>query len=109
MPNIDGLEDFKGVIAHTANYPENLTLEKKRVAVVGNGSSGIQIVAEIQPYVDHLYTWIRSPTWMTPGFAQKWAGKDGGNFKCERGPDTFDNVLLTTIIRHRGTESRDAK
>ncbi|KAM3417956.1 hypothetical protein BST61_g6168 [Cercospora zeina] len=81
MPRIDGLDTFSGVIAHTANYPDGLSLENKRVAVVGNGSSGIQITAEIQPYVDHLYTWVRSPTWMTPGFAQKWAGKDGGNFK----------------------------
>ena len=77
------MSDFKGIVAHTANYPKDLDLERKRVAVVGTGSSGIQIVAALQPRVKHMYHWIRSPTWMTPGFAQKWAGADGANFDCE--------------------------
>ena len=84
MPKIDGLDKFQGVIAHSANYPEGLDLKGKRVAVVGNGSSGIQLVANVQPEVDHLYTWIRSATWLTPGFAQKWAGEKGANFDCEQ-------------------------
>lgn len=83
MPKIQGLEDFQGVITHSADYPEDLDLKDKRVAVVGNGSSGIQLVANIQPFVSRLYTWVRSPTWMTPGFAQKWAGEKGANFNCE--------------------------
>ncbi|KAF7190309.1 putative sterigmatocystin biosynthesis monooxygenase stcW [Pseudocercospora fuligena] len=81
MPNIEGLNEFQGVVAHSANYPEDLVLKGKRVAVVGNGSSGIQLVTSIQKEVSHLYTWIRSPTWITPGFAQKWAGKNGENFR----------------------------
>lgn len=31
----------------------------------------------------NLYTWVRSPTWITAGFAQEFAGKDGKNFYCE--------------------------
>lgn len=82
MPKLDGLKDFKGVIAHSANYPKDLSLAGKRVAVVGNGSSGIQLLANIQSQVDHLYTWIRSPTWITAGFSQGWAGENGANFEC---------------------------
>lgn len=52
------------------------------MAVVGNGSSGIQIVANVHQEASQLYTWIRSPTWITPGFAQKYAGPNGGNFEC---------------------------
>jgi cation diffusion facilitator CzcD-associated flavoprotein CzcO len=47
------------------------------------GSSGIQVTSEIASRVGHLYTWIRSPTWITAGFAQDWAGPDGANFECE--------------------------
>lgn len=53
-PDIEGLHDFKGTLAHSANYPPGLELKGKRVAVVGNGSSGIQIIATIQPEVAKL-------------------------------------------------------
>jgi len=85
-PPIKGLKDFKGVIAHSAAYPEGLDLTGKRVAVAGTGSSGIQIVAKIQSQVSHLFTWIRTPTWMTAGFAQQHAGPNGTNFMCEQSP-----------------------
>lgn len=66
---------------HSAAYEEGYPLEGKRVAVIGAGSSGVQIVANIQKKVEHLYHWIRSPVWVTPTFGQKWAGKEGANFE----------------------------
>lgn len=80
-PDIPGLKDFKGKLMHSAAYDEGYDLKGKKVAVVGAGSSGVQIVAKIQPDVEHLYHWIRSPIWITAGFAQTWAGKDGANFE----------------------------
>lgn len=82
MPNIEGLNSFEGVICHTARYDTSLDLTGKRVAVIGTGSSGIQVTAEIADKVGQLYTWIRSPTWVTAGFAQNWAGPNGANFEC---------------------------
>jgi cation diffusion facilitator CzcD-associated flavoprotein CzcO len=82
-PDIPGLQDFKGKLMHSANYEEGFDLTKKRVAVIGAGSSGVQIVAAIQQKVERLYHWIRSPIWITAGFAQTWAGKNGANFRCE--------------------------
>jgi len=81
MPNIPGLESFSGILAHSADYPDELDLKDKHIAVVGTGSSGIQIVANVQPQVEKLYTWIRSPTFMTAGFAGKYGGTDGENFR----------------------------
>lgn len=68
---------------HTANYEEGFDLKGKRVAVIGSGSSGVQTVATAYPDVSKLYTWVRSPTWITAGFAQKYAGENGANFYCE--------------------------
>jgi cation diffusion facilitator CzcD-associated flavoprotein CzcO len=48
---------------------------------MGMGSSGIQIVSKIAGQVKKLYTWIRSPTWITAGFAMKFAGPNGANFE----------------------------
>lgn len=81
-PEIPGLHDFEGKLMHSAAYEEGYPLEGKKVAVIGAGSSGVQIVSNIQKKVDKLYHWIRSPIWITAGFAQTWAGKDGANFEC---------------------------
>ncbi|EXJ66857.1 uncharacterized protein A1O5_10052 [Cladophialophora psammophila CBS 110553] len=80
-PAIYGLHDFKGTLCHTANYAAGTHLDDKRVAVIGVGSSGIQVTANIASKVKQLYTWVRSPTWITTGFAQKYAGPDGANFE----------------------------
>jgi cation diffusion facilitator CzcD-associated flavoprotein CzcO len=81
-PDIAGLFDFKGKLMHSANYEEGYDLSGKKVAVIGSGSSGVQIVAAIQNKVDQLYHWVRSPIWITAGFAQTWAAKNGANFRC---------------------------
>jgi cation diffusion facilitator CzcD-associated flavoprotein CzcO len=60
-----------------------MKLEGKRVAVIGVGSSGIQLTSNIASRVGQLYTWVRSPTWITAGFAQNHAGPNGENFACE--------------------------
>lgn len=82
-PNITGLKDFQGTLCHTANYDPKTDLDGKRVAVIGIGSSGVQIIPNIVNQVSKLYAWVRSPTWMTAGFAQKFAGPNGQNFRCK--------------------------
>ncbi|KAJ3803442.1 FAD/NAD-P-binding domain-containing protein [Lentinula aff. detonsa] len=80
-PDIEGLHDFQGTLCHTARWPKEFDYKNKRVAVIGSGSSGIQVLATIQPDVKQLYHWIRSPTWITPGFAQQFAAPGGKNFR----------------------------
>lgn len=48
-PQIPGLHEFKGDLIHSANWPETFQYSGKKVAVIGNGSSGIQIVPALQP------------------------------------------------------------
>ncbi|KAK0845165.1 hypothetical protein LTR03_007663 [Friedmanniomyces endolithicus] len=81
FPDIPGLHDFKGKLMHSAAYDEGYAIEEKRVAVIGAGSSGVQIVAKLSKTASHIFHWIRSPIWITAGFAQTWAGKDGANFE----------------------------
>lgn len=86
LPNIDGLTSFKGKLMHTAHWDNEYSLKGKRVAVIGAGSSAAQVVPNILPIVEGLHCFIKSPTWITAGFAQKYAGPDGGNFTCNHGP-----------------------
>ncbi|KAI6884170.1 steroid monooxygenase [Hortaea werneckii] len=80
-PDIPNLHDFQGKLMHSAAYEEGFPLEGKRVAVIGAGSSGVQIVANLTKAAGHIFHWVRSPIWITPGFAQTWAGKEGANFE----------------------------
>jgi cation diffusion facilitator CzcD-associated flavoprotein CzcO len=81
-PKIPGIDTFKGDIFHTANFKEDYDLTGKTVAVIGAGSSGIQTVSAVYPKVAKLYTWVRSPTWITAAIGQRFASKDGHNFDC---------------------------
>lgn len=42
-PKINGLHDFKGTLLHSAHWDETAVYKGKRVAVIGTGSSGIQV------------------------------------------------------------------
>lgn len=44
FPNVPGLKDFGGAWFHNLDWDGSVKLEGKRIAVVGNGSSGVQIV-----------------------------------------------------------------
>jgi len=66
MPSIAGLESFEGPAFHTAQWRHDVDLAGKRVAVVGTGCSAIQTVPEIQPIVEHIDIYQRSPGWTFP-------------------------------------------
>ncbi|OQV04653.1 hypothetical protein CLAIMM_09506 [Cladophialophora immunda] len=68
-PQIKGLHDFKGELLHSANWDENWDPTNKTVAVIGSGSSAIQIVPCLQPKVKRLDNYVRGRTWISPPFA----------------------------------------
>lgn len=65
-PAIPGLWDFKGHITHSARWDHDYDYSHKRIAVIGNGSSGIQIVPQMAKLPGtHVTNFIRGPTWVT--------------------------------------------
>lgn len=81
FPNIPGMDSFKGKLMHSARWDKDYDLTGKRVAVIGGGSSAVQLIPSIQPKVGKLYAFLRSPVWVTTGFGAKYAGPGGTNFK----------------------------
>ncbi|KAF7346708.1 FAD/NAD(P)-binding domain-containing protein [Mycena sanguinolenta] len=79
-PKINGLNSYEGKLVHTARYPPNLKLDGLKVAVIGTGSTAVQVIPTIAPTVKSLTAFIRSSIWVTPGFAAKYAGPNGANF-----------------------------
>ena len=94
-PRIEGLHEFKGHLVHTAVYDTSADLSGKRVAVIGMGSTALQLIPTIAPEVSHLYTFVRSPTWVTPGFAQKYSGPGGTNFDCNVPRPNIPQLVLS--------------
>ncbi|KAI8825900.1 flavin-containing monooxygenase FMO [Fimicolochytrium jonesii] len=65
-PEIPGFKDFKGKLMHTAEWDNKVDLKGKRVAVIGNGASGAQVVPELAPIVDKLTVFQRTASWISP-------------------------------------------
>lgn len=66
IPDIDGLDHFEGDVVHSGAWDPNLDLTGRRVAVVGTGASAIQIVPRLQPIVEQLSVFQRTPAWVLP-------------------------------------------
>lgn len=65
-PDIDGLDDFAGPVLHSARWDHGVELAGRRVAVIGTGASGVQIIPQLQPDVRRLVVFQRTPTWIMP-------------------------------------------
>ena len=67
MPTIPGVGDFKGEAYHTGLWPHHpVSFEDKRVAVIGTGASGVQLITEVAKTVGHMTVFQRTPNWCTP-------------------------------------------
>ena len=66
IPRIPGLDTFPGPAFHTAQWPKNIDVSGKRVAVIGNGASAMQVVPAIAGQVEHLTIFARSKQWAAP-------------------------------------------
>jgi cation diffusion facilitator CzcD-associated flavoprotein CzcO/acetyl esterase/lipase len=62
-----GQEDFRGTVLHTSQWPgDEVDLAGKRVAVVGTGSTGIQVIQTIAPWVSELTVFQRTANYACP-------------------------------------------
>lgn len=63
-PDIPGLDEFAGPVVHTARWDDELDVCGKRIAVIGTGSTGVQIVSALQPSAAAIAHYVRSPQWI---------------------------------------------
>src|SRR5207302_6811054 len=66
MPDIPGVEDFRGKTIHTAAWDHDHDLENERVAVIGTGATAVQLVPAIADTVAHVDVYQRTPIWVLP-------------------------------------------
>lgn len=66
LPDLPGMDNFQGTLFHSADWPDDLDITGKRVAVVGTGASAMQIVPAVVDDVGQLAVFQRSPQWAAP-------------------------------------------
>ncbi|TAM90885.1 MAG: NAD(P)/FAD-dependent oxidoreductase [Jatrophihabitans sp.] len=66
LPDITGIETFRGEVMHSARWDADVNLAGKRVALVGTGASAIQIGPAIVDRVAHLDVYQRTAPWVMP-------------------------------------------
>lgn len=92
-PKVAGREKFQGVLAHSADWDPTLQIRNKRIAVIGNGSSGIQVTAAAQKLGSHVSVFVRNPTWVTANMGSRFI------------PPGQTNLFFSEEQKQRWTES----
>lgn len=65
-PAIPGIENYQGHKIHSARWDHCYDFTNKRVAVIGTGASGVQIVPELVKVAKHVKVFQRTPGWVLP-------------------------------------------
>jgi 4-hydroxyacetophenone monooxygenase len=70
IPEITGMQDFRGDSWHTARWPQDVDVTSKRIAVVGTGCTGYQLIPELAQEAEHVVAFQRRPQWVfgVPGY-----------------------------------------
>ncbi|KAF4956067.1 hypothetical protein FGADI_4092 [Fusarium gaditjirri] len=95
FPEWPGLDDFQGVIHHSSFWPhDGVDLRDKRVAVVGTGSTGVQIMQEVSPQAKSLVLFQRTPNLTLP-LNQAKLTKEEQDLEKNSYPDKYEARLLS--------------
>jgi 4-hydroxyacetophenone monooxygenase len=86
LPGIPGEESFDGESAHTSEWPANIDLAQKNVALIGSGASAMQVAPIIAQTVKKLYVFQRSPHWSAPSPSYRQEVSLGTRLLLERVP-----------------------
>jgi len=71
-PSIRGLDSFSGPKVHSGAWDTSYDFRNKKIAVIGNGSSAIQIIPQLQKIEGaSLMCFFRSPTWISSEFGDQ--------------------------------------
>lgn len=86
IPDIKGTSAFHGPSFHTANWRDDVDLSGKRVAVIGAGASGFQLVPAIADRTEQVDVYQRTPQWMAPNVTYHDAIPDGARWAIRHLP-----------------------
>lgn len=66
FPDFPGVEDYRGRCFHTTAWDDNYQVAGQRIAVIGNGSTGVQVMPRLAKDGAEVYAFQRTPQWISP-------------------------------------------
>ncbi|KAK4993655.1 hypothetical protein LTR28_010740 [Elasticomyces elasticus] len=95
FPDWEGLEDFKGEMHHSSFWPESgVDVKGKRVAVIGTGSTGIQLAQETAKEAASVTVFQRTPNFCLPMRQRKLSREEQMAAKKDY-PEIYRNRMKT--------------
>jgi cyclohexanone monooxygenase len=92
-PNLPGLDSFTGQWFQTSLWPKDeVELAGKRVAVIGTGATGVQVIQTIAPIVKHMTVFQRTPNYVMPGRNHLLTAEQRAALKCD-----YDAIIAQTF------------
>jgi len=99
--DLPGAETFTGLNLYTTSWPKTpVDFAGKRVAVIGTGSTGIQVSSEIAKTAKELFVLQRTPSWSVPAHNRPLTAKEIADVKANyaserlRKRDSMDGLGL---------------
>lgn len=110
LPDLKGIDGFRGKIMHTARWDSEYDLSGKRVAVIGTGATAVQLVPELAKVAKRLDVYQRTPIWIMPKpdgpipswmrNIFRWSGMAQRSLRHGIGAVT-ETVMVMTAIYHK--------
>jgi cation diffusion facilitator CzcD-associated flavoprotein CzcO len=122
-PEISGLTEFKGLRVHSAAWDHDYDFSNKRIGLIGNGSSAIQILPEIASLEGIQITCFqRTPTWVVsrhtpaklvgsddPSYNPKYRDRDKARFRDPEEIKKYRQLIIGNVNRGFRIFSKDSK
>lgn len=102
-----GRESFRGNMVHSAAWDEAYDYSNKRVALIGTGSTAIQILPNLAAVAAHVDQYVRGPTWIGFPFLEEEMPRDekfdGSNYHYtdEEKHNFASKTVASYEYRHR--------
>lgn len=98
LPDIDGLDEFAGAMFHTTSWDHDVDYSDKRVALIGTGSTGSQLMPEVAERAGHLTVYQRTPNWVNPVAGYKAEVPDHEQWLLDTLPGYWNWLNLATSL-----------
>jgi cation diffusion facilitator CzcD-associated flavoprotein CzcO len=101
FPNIDGLGQFAGPMFHSARWDHAQPLRGKRIGIIGNGSTGVQLVSALSKLDCSVTLFQRTPQWIIPIENTHFSAADRASLRAEperllalqRNPEYWQSII----------------
>ncbi|KAL4930354.1 uncharacterized protein BDV17DRAFT_280890 [Aspergillus undulatus] len=97
LPDIAGINDFKGNVIPTGSWDKTFDPTGKKVTLIENGASGLQILPELQKVASHVDHYTRNPTWVTDtleDLKKTWESDRADYYLYRKGLETISGRVL---------------